>query len=226
MQCFQEWQHQPALRLRGHETGKVVGVLPQQRAQLAEIIDLELSQPFSEQLGGHVDAVQYVADVVDHRGGGLGHSGEAGHIPKLLVGLVQGLFPDLGGRDVFLRAEDTDDRSVIVPQRHEAGQSPRYAPVRPHFRLHVVDERFARHHRLQLSLMDSTSLRLIEEVEDGFSQHIFDAAAKPLRQGKTHGHVPKLPILEEHEVADVRHEGGHHRLAGNCSRFHSIYRNG
>jgi len=105
-----------AARIAGDEFRGVGGVRLEQGGDVAQVAEAGVGELLVEDGGGDVDAVEDVADVVQHAGGDLGHAGGAGKVHERLLGLGQlghGLFL---GLDLLLQLAgsllDADFESV------------------------------------------------------------------------------------------------------------------
>ena len=75
----------------GEETGQVLRMGVEQGHGLAEFGPFGITNAFGKQAAGDIDAVDYIADVVQDFGGQLRLAGLTGGFQQLLVGGFQGL---------------------------------------------------------------------------------------------------------------------------------------
>ena len=103
-----------AFGIGGDERGQVVCVLLDQLYGAGQIADFRLPQAVRCQRGRNVDAIEHVADVVEHAGGDFGHSGTSGRSHELLLRCGQFMFGPQAIRDLALQLFDSLERVASV----------------------------------------------------------------------------------------------------------------
>jgi len=101
----------------------------QHGADFGEAGRFGILEAVGDETGTDVDAVEHIADVVEHTGRDFSHTRLAGNFHELFMSGFEFGFGFLNGRNVLRDAKGADDLAVRVAPRQLAGQRPREAAI-------------------------------------------------------------------------------------------------
>ena len=184
-------------------------MLAQEGGELAQALRLRLAETGGDERGGDVEAVEDVADIVEHASGDLGHAGQAGSIDEFLAGLLERLLGLPGGRNVLAYAEGADHGAGFLAEGQLGGAGPGGAAVGPGDLLDLAHNGLAgAHDRLFLRARE-VRMPFGEKIGVGFPHQVvrvFGAMAACL--GFADGDETAVAVFEIDQVRDVFQEGG------------------
>ena len=114
-----------AFGVAGEESARSASCSRSKATTLDRLAALDFRRRSASKRGGDVDAVEHIADVVEHTGGDLRHARQAGDFDQLLVSCFELGFGFLEGRDVLGDAKRADDLAVLVTAKAICWSAPR-----------------------------------------------------------------------------------------------------
>ena len=198
-----------ALGIVEEKLAEVGAAFVEEFGNLDEAFGLGLAEPGGDDAGGNVEAVEDVADVVEHAGGDLGHAGQARGVHELTLGLFEREFRFLDLGDVLADAEGADDGALFVAERHFAGEHPGDVAVGPRFLFEFADDGDAGVDDGFLVLPRRLRVGVIEEIEIGLADEFVGAGKSMVfEHGGADGDEARIAVLEIDVVGNVFQEGG------------------